>query len=190
VDDLLGSPAVSERPVALRTGLAAGVPLSEGARSNGEKPAQHVPRVKPCVKALVKNSLHRHRPGWPGFLMVTAVPFRNVRSKGSGSSEPGQGPVSSLRNGTGTVSFFRTPSVRRNSGVWPMGDGDRGWNFKRHFCESPARCNWRGGGVTDSGAGVENRWRVSRRAPDDSALGPESLPAAAWVGKPERDLRT
>jgi hypothetical protein len=28
-----GSPAVSERPVALRTGLAAGVPLSEGIRS-------------------------------------------------------------------------------------------------------------------------------------------------------------
>jgi serine/threonine protein kinase len=38
--------------------------------------------------------------------------------------------------------------------------------------------------------GSRNRWRVGGRVAGDSALGPESLPAAAWAGEPERDLRT
>jgi hypothetical protein len=91
--------------------------------------------------------------------------------------------------GEGIVVRIAAAADRRFDAGLRQGTGN-----SNHFWRPPERCSWCGSASTilaeESKTGGETRWRVSRPVPSDNALGPESLPVAAWAGKPERDLRT
>jgi len=100
-----------------------------------------------------------------------------------------EGSEAVLVRGFGVKNAEAREPVTRST-VFEAASGDR--NFKRHFGFSRKvqlagqRCQrYRRGR-----RGSRDRWRVGGRVAGDSALGPESLPAAAWAGEPELDLRT